>query len=74
MLHGVRLVSSPAVPAANVWLACSTGVTVYRRGGVSVEVGTNADDFTHNTRTVVAEERLAVAVTRPSSLFKLVLT
>ena len=74
MLHGVRLVSSPAVPAANVWVACANGVTVYRRGPVSVEMGTNADDFSKNLRTVVAEERLAVAVTRPSSLFKLVLT
>lgn len=74
MLHGVRLVSSPVIPAANVWVVCTNGTTIYRRGGATVEFGTNADDFVKNTRTAVAEERLGVAVTRPSSLSKLTLT
>lgn len=74
MLHGVKLVSSPAVPAANVWVACSTGVVVYQRGPVTVEVGHNGTDWSTNTQTARAEQRLAVAVTRPTSLSKLVLT
>ena len=37
-------------------------------------IGLNGTDLTFNTRTKLAEERLAVAVTRPSSLSKLVLT
>jgi hypothetical protein len=73
-LHGVRLVSSPAVPAANVWVACSTGVVVYLRGPVTVELGHTGTDWSTNTQTARAEQRLAVAVTRPTSLSKLVLT
>lgn len=73
-LHGVPLVSTPAVPVANVWVTCSTGVVVYFRGPITVEVGHNGTDWTTNTQTARAEQRLAVAVTRPSSLSKLVLT
>lgn len=74
MLHGVRLVSTPAVAPANVWVVCGIGTTIFRRGPVTAEIGLNGTDLTFNTRTMVAEERLAVAVTRPSSLSKLVLT
>ncbi|GAA2113018.1 phage major capsid protein [Nocardioides bigeumensis] len=74
MLHGVRIVSSPAVPSDNVWVVVGSGVTLYRRGGAHLEIGTSADNFATNTRTVIGEERLAVAVTRPTALSKLVLT
>ena len=66
VLHGVQLVSTPATAAGTAWLASPTGVIVYRRGPVTVEVGTDGSDFTHDTRTARAEERVAVAVTRPS--------
>ena len=73
-LHGMRLVSTPATAAGTAWLASPYGVVVYRRGPVTVEVGTDGGDWTHNTRTARWEERVAVAVTRPSSLLKLTLT
>ena len=68
------MVSSPTCPAANVWVACSTGVVVYRRGPVHAEIGRNGTDFATNTNTMIAEERVGIAVTRPTSLSKLVLT
>ena len=74
MIHGVRLISSPATAAGTAWVVDGSGVQVYRRGGLSVEVGTNADDWAHNTRTARAEERMATAVVRPTSLTKLTLT
>jgi hypothetical protein len=49
-------------------------VTIFRRGGVTLELGHNDTDWATNTQTARCEERLAVAVTRPSSLTKLVLT
>ena len=51
-----------------------SGRDVYRREQVSVEVGFNATDWATNTKTARAEERVGVAVTRPSSLYKLTLT
>ncbi len=74
MIHGVRLISTPATVAGTSWLVSGPGVTVYRRESVSVEVGYNATDWATNTKTARAEERVGVAVTRPSSLYKLVLT
>lgn len=52
----------------------ASGVLIYRRGPLSIEVGTNADDFARNLRTAIAEERMAAAVVRPTSLTKLTLT
>jgi hypothetical protein len=52
----------------------ASGVTIFRRGPLSVQVGTNADDLARNTATMVAEERVGAAVTRPSSLTKLTLS
>ncbi len=60
--------------AGTAWVVSGTGVVVYRRGGVIVNVGFNQDDFTKNMNTMVGEERVGVAVTRPSSLYKLTLT
>jgi hypothetical protein len=47
---------------------------MFRRGPVTAEIGLIGTDLTINTRTKLAEERLAVAGTRPSSLSKLLLT
>ena len=73
-LHGVTVVSTPSVAAGIAWLIDPSGTVIYRRGGLTVEVGTNADDWTHNLRTMRAEERMGTAVLRPSSLSKLTLT
>lgn len=73
-IFGVPVISTAATDAATVWVVESSGVTIFRRGGLTVEVGTNADDFTHNIRTMIAEERMGTAVTRPSSLTKIILS
>lgn len=73
-IHGVPVISTPAVAPAVAWLVDSSGVVIYRRGGLVVEVGTNADDWNHNLRTMRAEERMGTAVVRPTALTKLTLT
>lgn len=73
-LHGVPLISTPATAAATAWVIEASGVTIFRRGPLSVQVGTNADDLARNTATTVAEERVGTAVTRPSWLTKLTLS
>lgn len=58
-----------ALPAGKVLVgAGKQAATVYRKGGIRVEA-TNVDgeDFTHNRFTVLAEERLTLAVRRPSA-------
>lgn len=66
---GLRTVVTPAVAAgAPVVGAFQQGGTVYRKGGVRVEsTNSHADDFTNNLVTVRAEERIALAVRRPSA-------
>ena len=44
------------------------GATVYRKGGVRVEASNvDGEDFTHNRFTILAEERLLLAVRQPSA-------
>jgi hypothetical protein len=74
MLHGVRLISSPATVAGTAWMVSTSGITIYRRGPVSVEVGLDGTDWSHNTHTMIAEERVGVAAMRPNALYKLTLT
>jgi HK97 family phage major capsid protein len=73
-IHGVRVIPTPATPAGTAWLADASGVIVYRRGSLSVEVGTTGDNYQRNLQTAIAEERMATAVTKPSSLVKITLT
>lgn len=73
-LHGVRLVSSPAVTAGEGWLISPGAALIYRRGPVVVDVGHNADDWQRNMRTLRVEQRMAAAVLRPSLLTKVTLT
>jgi HK97 family phage major capsid protein len=48
---------------------------VFRRSGVRIEMtNSNVDDFTNNLVTIRAEERLALAVYRPSGFGKVTLT
>ena len=41
-IHGVLVITSPIVAATIAWVIEPSGVIVYRRGGLTVEVGTNA--------------------------------
>ena len=58
-IHGVPLISTPAAAAATAWVVEASGVTIFRRGPLTVEIGTNADDWQKNLRTMRAEERVA---------------
>jgi HK97 family phage major capsid protein len=73
-IHGVKVVSTPATPAGTAWVVNGAGVVVYRRGGITAEIGLTADDFQTNQRTMRVEERFATAVVRPSMLTRLTLT
>lgn len=74
-LWGLRTVVTPAIAAGTVLVgAFSQAATVYRKGGVRVEsTNSHASDFTSNLVTVRAEERIALAVRRPSGFVKLTL-
>lgn len=73
---GLRTVVTPAISAGTVLVgAFGQAGTVYRKGGVRVEsTNSHASDFTSNLVTIRAEERLALAVRRPSGLVKTTIT
>jgi len=73
-VHGVKLISSAVVASGTAWLASAAGVVIYRRGGIVVDIGYNADDFGTNQRTLRVEERFIAAAVRPSMLTKITLT
>lgn len=71
---GVPIYVSKAVPPKTVLIGSSKGATVYRKGGVRVEVSNNVnDDFLYNRFRVLAEERLLLAVKQPKAFGKLTL-
>ena len=72
---GLRTVVSSAVPAGTALVgAFKYAATVYRKGGVRVEsTNSHDDDFTNNLVTIRAEERLALAVRRPSAIAEVTL-
>lgn len=55
----------PLRPPGTARMVNGTGVVIYRKGGITAEIGTNADDFRTNQRTMRVEERFATAVVRP---------
>lgn len=69
---GLNTIVTSAIPAGTALVgAGKQGATVYRKGGVRVEAtNSNEDDFVHNRVTVRAEERVALAVRRPSAFVK----
>jgi len=73
---GLRTVVTPAIAQGTALVgAFGQAATVYRKGGVRVEsTNSHASDFTSNLITVRAEERLALAVRRPSGLVKVTVT
>lgn len=71
---GMPIYVSNAVPPKTVLVGSSKGATVYRKGGVRVEVSNNVnDDFLYNRFRVLAEERLLLAVKQPKAFGKLTL-
>lgn len=75
-IWGLRTVVTPAIAQGTALVgAFGQAATVYRKGGVRVEsTNSHANDFTSNLVTVRAEERLALAVRRPSGLVKATIT
>ena len=73
---GLRTVITPAISAGTVLVgAFQQSATVYRKGGVRVEsTNSHGTDFTNNLVTIRAEERLALAVRRPTGLVKTTIT
>ena len=69
----VRLIAS-AIAAKTVLVGASQAAQVFRKGGVRVDVANqHEDDFTNNRITVLAEERLLLAVYRPAAFVKVTL-
>lgn len=73
---GLRTVITPAIAAGTVLVgAFAQAATLYRKGGVRVEsTNSHASDFTSNLVTMRVEERVALAVRRPSGLVKTTIT
>lgn len=68
-LWGKTTIVTPAIEKGKVLVgAGKTAATVYRKGGVAVRTAfQNEDDFVKNLVTILAEERLALAVYMPSA-------
>jgi HK97 family phage major capsid protein len=73
-LHGVPLYAVPVAGVGIGWVIDSTGLTYFRRSGVTFELGTDSDDFTKNLRTARAETRGKCGVQVPSAVTKVTLT
>lgn len=66
-LWGVPVVVTSAQPAGTVLvLAPSLGIEAFIRESLNIRLGWVADDFQRNANTLVCEERLTMALTRPS--------
>ena len=68
-MWGLPVVATPAMDAGDFLVGSFTmGATVYDRMGVEVLISTeNVDDFEKNLATMRAEERVAIAVKRPTA-------
>lgn len=75
-LWGVRTVVTPAIAAGTVLVgAFGASTQLFRKGGVSVDsTNSDADDFKYNRIALRAEERILLAVYRPTALVKVTLT
>ena len=73
-LWGLRTVVTSAIAAKTVLVGSGQAAQVFRKGGVRVDMAnTNEDDFVNNRVTVRAEERLLLAVYRPTAYVKVTL-
>lgn len=69
-LAGVRVVLSNSVSAGNILaMNLAQGAVIFERQGATIEIGRTGSDFTSNLLTIRAEERLALAVLRPSLVY-----
>lgn len=69
-MAGMQVVLSSAVSAGNILVMnVSQGAVIFERQGATVEIGRTGSDFTSNLLTIRAEERLALAVLRPSLVY-----
>lgn len=67
-LWGLPVVDSDAITAGKVLVGANMGAQVFDREEANVQVSTeDRDNFIKNAVTIRAEERLALAVTRPES-------
>lgn len=75
-IWGQNTVVTSAIAQGTVLVgAGKQGATVYRKGGVRVEAtNSNEDDFNYNRISIRAEERLALAVRKPSAFVKVALS
>jgi HK97 family phage major capsid protein len=73
-LWGLPVVTSRNVPAGTVLVGDFNQCIVYDREQANVQTGTINDQFTHNMRTILAEERLAFGIMRPQAIYKTALT
>ncbi|MGC4933861.1 phage major capsid protein [Gordonia sp. DT30] len=68
-LWGIDVVLTTQCPAGKVLIADTSATSLFVREGISVRMGPyGAGDFTSNKTTFIVEERLALGVTKPSSL------
>ena len=72
-IWGKRTFVTPAIAQGTILVgAGKLGATVYRKGGLSLQAtNTNEDDFVNNKITVLGEERIGLAVRRPSAFVKI---
>ena len=69
-MAGMQVVLSTSVSAGNILVMnVQQGVVIFERQGATVEIGRTGSDFTSNLLTIRAEERLALAVLRPSLVY-----
>ena len=69
-MAGMQVVLSNSVSAGNIIVMnVNQGVAIFERRGATVEIGRTGSDFTSNLLTIRAEERLALAVLRPSLVY-----
>lgn len=75
-LWGRNTIVTSAITAGTVLVgAGQQGATVYRKGGIRVEAtNTDGTDFQKNMNKIRAEERVALAVRRPSAFVKVTLS
>lgn len=71
-LWGLNTVVTPAIEAGTVLVGAYKSATVFRKGGIRVDMtNSNVDDFETNKVTLRAEERLGLKVPRPSAFVKI---
>lgn len=68
-IWGYSPITTTAVPRGTAIVGAGRlAATVYRKGGIRVEASNvDGEDFTHNRFTILAEERLMLAVRQPSA-------